>query len=49
MRWAEIDIREIGCGGMGLIDLGLGYGPVKGSSEHGNETSDSIKCSEILE
>jgi hypothetical protein len=28
---------------------GSGYGPVKGSSEHGNETSGSVKCREILE
>jgi hypothetical protein len=25
------------------------YGPVEGSCEHGNEPSDSIKCSEVLE
>jgi hypothetical protein len=27
------------------LDLsGSGYGPVEGSSEHGNELSDSMKC-----
>jgi hypothetical protein len=33
----------------GLNSFGLGYGPVGGSCEHGNEPSGSIKCWEILE
>jgi hypothetical protein len=39
-RWEDnikMDLREIG------------WGPVEGSCEHGNETSDFIKCWEILE
>jgi hypothetical protein len=31
------------------LDLsGLGYGPVAGSSDHGNEPSGCIKCREFI-
>jgi hypothetical protein len=33
----------------GLDSSGLGWGPVAGSCEHGNEHSGSIKCWKILE
>jgi hypothetical protein len=35
--------------GCGLDSLGLGYGQVAGSCEHGNEPSGSIKCEEFLD
>jgi hypothetical protein len=41
----KIDLREIGWGGM----TGSIWGPMKGSCEHGNEPSGSIKCWEVLE
>jgi hypothetical protein len=40
----KMDPRETGWGGMDSI----GLIPVEGSCEHGNETSGSIKCWEIL-
>jgi hypothetical protein len=43
----KINLREIGCGGMDWIDLA--QGPVRGSCEHGNEPSVSIKFWEVLE
>jgi hypothetical protein len=42
----KIDLRERW---YGLDRSGSGLGPVEGSCEHGNESSDSIKCWEILE
>jgi hypothetical protein len=36
-------------GWYGLDLPGSGYGPVEGSSEHGNEPPGSIKCWEVLE
>jgi hypothetical protein len=36
-------------GWYGLDRAGLGYGPVEGSCEHGNEPLGSIKCWEVLE
>jgi hypothetical protein len=36
-------------GWYGLDSLGLGLGPVASSCEHFNETSDFVKCWEILE
>jgi hypothetical protein len=36
-------------GRCGLDASGLGYGPVAGSCQHGNETSRSIKGGETLE
>jgi hypothetical protein len=41
----KMDLREIEWGGMDWIDLAQD----RGSCEHGNETSGSIKCWEILE
>jgi hypothetical protein len=43
----KIDLREIEWDGMDWIDLA--QGPVKGSFEHGNEPSGSLKCWEVLE
>jgi hypothetical protein len=51
-RWMDsikIDLRDMGWDGMDWFDLCSGYGPVEGSCEHGNETSGSIKCWEVLE
>jgi hypothetical protein len=51
-RWVDnikIDLREIGRDGMDWIDVAQDKGPVKGSCEHGNEPSDSIKSWEVLE
>jgi hypothetical protein len=45
-----MDIRVIGWGGMDLIDLAQDRDQRRGSCEHGNEPSGSIKCFwEILE
>jgi hypothetical protein len=46
-RWAEnikVDHREIGWDGMYWNDLAQNRDQWKGSCEHGNELSDSIKC-----
>jgi hypothetical protein len=42
----EIDLREIGWGGMDWIDLAQAKGPVESPCEYGNEPSGSIKCLE---
>jgi hypothetical protein len=47
LRWMDndkVDLRGIGCGGMGWIGLAQ-----ESSCEHGNEPSVWIKCWEILE
>jgi hypothetical protein len=44
------DLREIGLGGMDLIDLAQDRDQWReGSCEHGNEPSGSIKCLKILQ
>jgi hypothetical protein len=43
----KMDLREIGWNFMDWI--GLAQEPVQGYCEHGNETSVSIKCREVLE
>jgi hypothetical protein len=50
-RWVNInmDLRETGWGGMDWIDLAQDRDQWKGSCEHGNEPSCSIKCSEVPE
>jgi hypothetical protein len=45
----KIDLREIGWGGMDWIDLAQVRDQWRGSCEHGNEPSGSIKCWEVLE
>jgi hypothetical protein len=42
-------LRKMGWGRCGLDASGSGQGPVEGSSEHGNETSDSIKGGEFFD
>jgi hypothetical protein len=47
-RWVDnikIDLREIGWDCMDWIDVAQ----VMGSCEHGNESSGSLKCREVLE
>jgi hypothetical protein len=51
-RWVDhikMDLREIGCDGTDWIDLAQDRDQWKGSCEHDNELSGSIKCWEILE
>jgi hypothetical protein len=51
-RWEnniQMDLKETGWGGTDWIDPAQNIGPVEGSCEHGNETSGSIKCWEVLE
>jgi hypothetical protein len=43
-----MDLREIGWGGMDWINVAEDRDQWRGSCEHGNELSDSIKCWEIL-
>jgi hypothetical protein len=43
----KIALRVMGWDG--LDRSGLGSGTVEGSCEHGDESSDSIKCWEVLE
>jgi hypothetical protein len=45
----KMDLREIGWDGMDWIDLAQDMDQRRGSCEHGNETSGSIKCWEVLE
>jgi hypothetical protein len=45
----KMDLREIGWGGMDLIDLAQDKGPMEGSCEHGNKPPGSIKFWEVLE
>jgi hypothetical protein len=45
----KMNLREIGWGGMDLIDLAQNGGPVEASCEHGNEPSGSIKRLEMVE
>jgi hypothetical protein len=50
-RWVDninMDLREIGWGGMNWIDLAQDRGPVESSCEDGNEALGSIKCWETL-
>jgi hypothetical protein len=44
----KIDLRETGWKSMDWIELAH-YRPVKGSCEHGNKPSGSVKCCEVLE
>jgi hypothetical protein len=49
-RWVDnikIDLREIEWDGVDWIDLA--QGPVKGSSQDGDEQLGSLKCWEVLE
>jgi hypothetical protein len=46
-RWT--DNKRDRMGRYGLHPSGSGYGPVEGSCEHGNETSSSINCWEVVE
>jgi hypothetical protein len=49
-RWVhndKMDLRDIGWNDMDWIDLA--YGPMEGSCEHGNESSGSTKCWNVLE
>jgi hypothetical protein len=51
-RWVDsikIDLREIGWDGVYWIDLVQDRVPMEGSCEHGDESSGSIKCWEVLE
>jgi hypothetical protein len=51
-RWVDnikMDHREIGWGGIDWIDLVQDMNQWRGSCEHGNEPSGSIKCWEIFE
>jgi hypothetical protein len=51
-RWMgniKMDLGEIRIGWYGLDRSGLGYGPVEGSCEHGDEPSGSLKCWEVPE
>jgi hypothetical protein len=45
----KTNLREIECAWYGFDSSGSGQGLLKGSCEHGNETSDSIKFCKILE
>jgi hypothetical protein len=50
-RWVDnikMDLREIGLDGVDWIDLVQDRDQWKGSCEHGDEPSGSIKCWEIL-
>jgi hypothetical protein len=50
MENIKIDLRGMGWDGINWIGLiWLRIGPVKGSCEHGNEPTGSIKCWEVLE
>jgi hypothetical protein len=44
-----MDLRETGRIGVGWIDVAQDTDQLEVSCEHGNETSGSIKCWEILE
>jgi hypothetical protein len=44
-----MDLREIGWDGVDWIDLAEDMDQWRGSCEHGNEPSGSIKCWELLE
>jgi hypothetical protein len=49
-RWEDnikVDLQEVGCGGMNYIELAYDREGA-GICECGNESSDSIKCKEIL-
>jgi hypothetical protein len=51
-RWEDnimMELREIGRGVMGWINLAQDRGPVEGPREHGTEPLSSIKCWEVLE
>jgi hypothetical protein len=52
-RWwvdnIKMDLRDIGWGGMDWIDLAQNRHQWRGSCEHGNEHSDSIKRWKVLE
>jgi hypothetical protein len=51
-RWVEnikMNLREIGWDGMDWIDLTQERDQWRGSCEHGNKSSGSIKCWEVLE
>jgi hypothetical protein len=51
-RWVDninMDLRELGWVGMDWIDLAQDRDQWRGSCEHDNELSGSIKCWEILE
>jgi hypothetical protein len=45
----KMDIREIGWDGMDWIDLAQNRVQWRGSCEHDNEPSGSIKCWKVLE
>jgi hypothetical protein len=45
----RMDLREVGWEKCGLDSCCLGWRPVAGSSEHGNESSVSIKGGEFLD
>ena len=50
-RWEDtikMDLQEVECGGCVLDRVGSGLGQVAGTSECGNENSDSTKCEEFL-
>jgi hypothetical protein len=51
-RWVvnnKMDLRKIGWGGIGFIDLPEDSDQFDGSCEHGNKPSDSLECWEVLE
>jgi hypothetical protein len=51
-KWVDnikLDLREIGWGGMGWIDLAQDRDQWRACCEHGNEPSGSIKFWEVLE
>jgi hypothetical protein len=45
----KMDLKRNRMGWYGFDWCGSGYEPVEGSCEHGNESSSSIKCWEVLE
>jgi hypothetical protein len=50
-RWEyniKIVLKEILCGGFGLVPTDSGYGPVAGVCEHSNEPSDYVKGGKFI-
>jgi hypothetical protein len=45
----KMDLQEVGCEGMDLIERAQDTEQVEGSCECGNEPSSSIKCGEFLD
>jgi hypothetical protein len=49
MKYIKMDLREIGWDGVDWVDLAQDRDHWRGSCEHGDEPSGSIKCWEVLE